>query len=278
MRKGWVIFSLLTAIHLCVGVAFAERSVGMMFYDLDNLYDTIPSPFYDDRLYTPEGQYRWDTKRYNQKIKNITRAIDSAEMDIVVLYGVESESIVRDIALASSLDYSYIHRSLDYYNGLDFALLYYGDMFHAEHIVANNYYLYIGGELCGQRIALHLTRRGDRLMSLFQPNGAEAEDIQIAWGKLSRKDVERLKMNDMMRNIERRGLGDTKSRNGWYVANRLGVCAEILSSSLSEHVRIYTPNFLLNTSKTEPLPTLSKERYYGGYSKHLPCYFYLLLP
>ena len=51
-------------------------------------------------------------------------------LPLVALWGVENEQVVRDIAAACRGDYSYLHRTLNSLDGMDFALLYYGDLFY----------------------------------------------------------------------------------------------------------------------------------------------------
>lgn len=54
-------------------------------------------------------------------------------MPLVALWGVENEAVVRDIAAACKGDYSYLHRTLNSLDGMDFALLYYGDLFEPHY-------------------------------------------------------------------------------------------------------------------------------------------------
>ena len=44
-----------------------QPSLGIALYDVDRLYDTIPSKFYDDRDYTPSGSLGWSADRYARK-------------------------------------------------------------------------------------------------------------------------------------------------------------------------------------------------------------------
>ena len=68
--------------------ASAQMPAGIAYYDVDRLYDTIPSLFYDDRAYTPEGTYGWDTERYRRKIRQVAETVDSMALPVVALYGV----------------------------------------------------------------------------------------------------------------------------------------------------------------------------------------------
>ena len=109
--------------------AHAQPRTGIVYWDLDHLYDTVPALFYNDTDYTPSGRLAWDTERYRRKIRHTAAVIDSMRMPLVALWGVENEAVVRDIAAACEGDYSYLHRTLNSLDGMDFALLYYGDLF-----------------------------------------------------------------------------------------------------------------------------------------------------
>ena len=99
--------------------ASAQTPAGIAYYDVDRLYDTIPSLFYDDRAYTPEGTYGWDTERYRRKIRQVAETVDSMALPVVALYGVETEQVARDIAARCVEDYACLHRTLSSRNGLD---------------------------------------------------------------------------------------------------------------------------------------------------------------
>ena len=102
--------------------AHAQPRTGIVYWDLDHLYDTVPALFYNDTDYTPSGRLAWDTERYRRKIRHTAAVIDSMRMPLVALWGVENEAVVRDIAAACKGDYSYLHRTLNSLDGMDFAL------------------------------------------------------------------------------------------------------------------------------------------------------------
>ena len=135
---------------------------GFAFYDVDRLYDTLPSPFYDDTDFTPQGRLKWDTERYRSKIRRTAAVIDSMALPLVALYGVENERVVRDLAAACRGDYSYLHRTLNTLDGLDFALLYYGDRFFPHRTEPGDRTLYVEGTLRRDTVGLLLVR--DRRM------------------------------------------------------------------------------------------------------------------
>lgn len=100
--------------------AHAQPRTGIVYWDLDHLYDTVPALFYNDTDYTPSGRLAWDTERYRRKIRHTAAVIDSMRMPLVALWGVENEAVVRDIAAACKSDYSYLHRTLNSLDGHGF--------------------------------------------------------------------------------------------------------------------------------------------------------------
>ena len=138
--------------------ASAQAPAGIAYYDVDRLYDTIPSLFYDDRAYTPEGTYGWNTERYRRKIRQVAETVDSMALPVVALYGVETEQVARDIAARCIEDYACLHRTLSSRNGLDFALLYWGDRLFIRSVESGFDYLAVDGTLDGRPLLLVLSR------------------------------------------------------------------------------------------------------------------------
>ena len=75
----------LTFIVCCAAQAVSQERFGVAYYDVDKFYDTIPSKFYDDRAYTPDGKLGWSAERYRRKVDNVARVVDSMAMPVIVL-------------------------------------------------------------------------------------------------------------------------------------------------------------------------------------------------
>ncbi len=158
--------------------ATAQRT-SIAFWNVENLFDTIPSPFYDDAEFTPRGENRWNTERYSAKIVNLARVIDEMNADIVGLAEVENEEVVRDLVTALKTDYNYIHRTSGDSRGIDQALLYKGDKFFpdpdpddpakpAARLIPSGVgreFLHVTGELHGERIHLVVCHLASNLNS-----------------------------------------------------------------------------------------------------------------
>ena len=140
----------------------AQPPHGVAFYDADCLYDTVPSPFGNDTRYLPQGEMRWTGERYRRKVMQTAAVIDSLGLPLVGLYGVENESVVRDVAAACKGDYAYLFRTTDSYNGLDFALFYFGDRFFPDRVEAGHFWMTAAGELRGAGRVCLLMSASDR--------------------------------------------------------------------------------------------------------------------
>ncbi len=58
---------------------YAERYFeGVVFYNLENLFDTIDGPN-DDAEFLPSGDYKWGSERYQQKLQNMSTVLDSIQ-------------------------------------------------------------------------------------------------------------------------------------------------------------------------------------------------------
>lgn len=277
---------------LCTATASAQR-IGMGYWDVDHLYDTLPSPFYDDSDYLPQGALKWNTERYLRKVENTAQVIDSLSLPLIALWGVENEEVVRDITSRCKGDYTYLHRTLNSLDGLDFALLYYGDVFLPTLVRPGNRFLYIEGLLRRRTPAPRLKRarrgvvrtRTDTLSLLLT---AEHHLVNTILDEI-RKERPTFKVvvmgNFDPRGAERYGVrcsapdaqndtphyGNTTSRFGWKPSDYMA--ADTTFRIVKNEV--YIRDFLIDTQSGQPLKTYNKKLYIGGYGKSLPTYLYI---
>lgn len=284
------------AILLTAALAAAAQPPTMMFYNVESLYDTLPSAFYDDRDYTPEGRYRWDTERYYRKIDGIASVVDSVAADLTALAEVENEGVVRDLAMRLKTDYNYIHRTSDDYRGMDIALLYKGDRFFPQctrlvHSGSGRQFLYVRGRLCGERIDLVLCHLPSRLgrserqeramrrLSAFVDSLAKADtaarivvagDFNAAPSqKISRRSMPAA-LKPLLLDAERRGEGTIVYGGRWQMFDNYWVDGEAFADSRAS---VYIREDLLEGTRSEgvrPRRTFRSGAYSGGTSDHLP--------
>lgn len=80
--KKRLIFTLLLAAFIVA--CFAQKPYKVMFYNLENFFDTINDPEVLDDEFTPEGPKQWNSAKYNRKLGNTERVLfDLAAADKV---------------------------------------------------------------------------------------------------------------------------------------------------------------------------------------------------
>ena len=82
---------------------FAQKPYKVVFYNFENLFDTIHDPGVLDEEFTPEGPKRWNSAKYTRKIGNLERVlfdIAAEDKDYPVVIGVseiENRSVMEDV-------------------------------------------------------------------------------------------------------------------------------------------------------------------------------------
>lgn len=248
----------------------AQPRVGFAYYDVDRAYDTSPSPFYDDSAFTPSGRYQWNRERYERKISGIAAVVDSMSLPIVALYGVENEQVVRDIATHCKGDYSYIHRTLNRLDGMDFAVLYYGDVLFPEKVEVGLDYMLVEATIGNREFAFILTHRTRLLGTIVaQLQEQSPQKHIVAVGDFYKTDYKKLKLNEATAKAERAGHGNTIYRGYWRMFDRV-----LVDRRLKNHCDVYARHWLLDLNG-EPKPTFNREGYIGGTGRKLPIFCYI---
>ncbi len=157
MRTFRNIFSAVFLLCAVPAGVWARDVAKVAFYNVENLYDTVPDPSGSDADYLPGGRMKWDSVRYAAKLGNIARVLDELGADIVGLAEVESETAVRGLVVTLKTDYNYIFLSGGDDRGMDHALLYKGDKFVPDtarlmKVASSREVLYVRGELYGERV------------------------------------------------------------------------------------------------------------------------------
>lgn len=128
MRKIFLISCFLT---LCLSVSISQTDFRIVFYNVENLFDTTDDPLKDDDEFLPRGAMNWQAWKYREKLKNITRVITAVggmqSPALVGLCEIENDSVIFDLTRRSPLraqDYEYIVTNSPDERGIDVALLY----------------------------------------------------------------------------------------------------------------------------------------------------------
>ena len=264
--------SILAILVLASLAATAKSPVGIAFYDVDRIYDTIPALFYDDTNYTPEGRYGWNSERYTRKIRNTAAVIDSMALDIVALWGVENEQVVRDLSAACREAYTYLHRTLNTLDGMDFALLFFADRFAPERVETGRRYLYVEGECGGRTLGLVLCGDARTTEWLVADLRDEHPGVPlVVMGRVGRIPAGRFGLRDATARAEKAGRGNIRRAGRWEMRDRMLVDT-LLDSSDAD---VFARRYLVDQKSGNPLRTYSRGVYRGGYGYSLPVFVYI---
>jgi predicted extracellular nuclease len=130
----------------------ANAEFRVAFYNLENLFDTVDGPN-DDAEFLPASENRWNTERYQSKLKNMARVIDSIAPDILGVVEVENAFVLEDlrkhchsmhvsqtVAVENEdrkplgSDFEIVHRESPDARGIDVALIYNRRKFYATGV------------------------------------------------------------------------------------------------------------------------------------------------
>jgi len=104
------------------------------FYNFENLFDTIKGTNYDDE-WLPNGAQHWTSKKYNQKLENLSKVImqigtNDQQKEAPTFIGcseAENRGVLEDLIKKPNLegiDYGIVHFDSPDKRGIDVALLY----------------------------------------------------------------------------------------------------------------------------------------------------------
>ncbi len=103
----------------------------VVFYNVENLFDTIHEEGKADEEFMPTSKKAWNTEKYFHKLAQLASVIDSigeqSLPDIVGLEEVENTAVLEDLVkqkFISAANYQIIHYESPDFRGIDNALLY----------------------------------------------------------------------------------------------------------------------------------------------------------
>ncbi len=137
---------LLQAVFLYSQNKTEYKIVCIGFYNLENLFDTIVDTNPDIILadeFTPKGKNVWNTKKYREKIENMSKVISKMGTDntpdgpaVLGISEVENLAVIQDLVnspLLKSRKYKIVHYESPDRRGIDVALLYQEKYFKPEN-------------------------------------------------------------------------------------------------------------------------------------------------
>lgn len=128
MNNPFPLLSLLAILSIPLA---AQENMTVMFWNTENLFDTVDDPNKNDDDFTPNGDYKWNQSRYWSKLNAISKVIVAVDPDnapaLVGLCEVENETVITDLTERAALraaGYRFVMTDSPDRRGIDVALLY----------------------------------------------------------------------------------------------------------------------------------------------------------
>ena len=127
--------------------SFSQKNteqISILFYNVENLFDTKDDPQTEDDEFTPDGDRHWTYKRLNSKLLNISKVILSSSgweiPTVVALCEIENGDLLEQLIANTPLKshpYKIIHKESPDHRGIDVAFIY-----NSKEFVPLNYKCY----------------------------------------------------------------------------------------------------------------------------------------
>jgi predicted extracellular nuclease len=132
-----------------------NKSVRIMFYNVENLFDIQNDSLKNDEEFLPDGLRRWNNTRYYKKLNSIFRTIASAgewsPPEIIGLAEIENRKVLEDLihnTYLSKYSYGIVHEDSPDLRGIDVGMIFRNDLitvldhrsFIPEHYTKDNFF------------------------------------------------------------------------------------------------------------------------------------------
>ena len=137
MKHLKLTFSLISLLLVTTVFYGQTRTHSIMFYNVENLYDTQRDTTVFDEEFTPDGAKKWNDRRYWRKIDRLTEVFQevgraTGGLPIVIgLCEIENRSVLQDLAngeRVAAARYQIVHYDSPDARGMDNAFLYRPDV------------------------------------------------------------------------------------------------------------------------------------------------------
>ncbi|MCR4851971.1 MAG: endonuclease/exonuclease/phosphatase family protein [Prevotella sp.] len=130
------------------GRKYSAYAVG--FYNLENLFDTCHDEGKNDYEYLPTGTYRWNARKYEHKLRNMSKVLSEMGTDklpgvgcaLIGVSEVENANALDDLVAQEPLrarNFKYVHIEGPDRRGVDCAMLYNPSLFTVDSVVLHQY-------------------------------------------------------------------------------------------------------------------------------------------
>jgi hypothetical protein len=115
-----------------------DKKAIVVFYNVENLFDTIDDPHKNDNAFLPDAKKGWDSEKYQEKLQHLAEVLGSIHPDnlpaIIGFSEVENKQVLEDLMQTDPLNgtpYQIILEEGDDPRGIDVALAFRSDHYAA---------------------------------------------------------------------------------------------------------------------------------------------------
>jgi len=137
MKQGLLTLAIFMQLASPAAMAQKTKAVKVVFYNVENLFDTIDQPNVEDEEFTPVSAKQWTRPRYQAKLDHLAQVLAASgkgELPAIIgLCEVENRGVVEDLAHHGPLKkgkYNVVHEDSPDGRGIDVALIYRKTAFH----------------------------------------------------------------------------------------------------------------------------------------------------
>lgn len=126
--KLFKILYLTIFIATCKTSIYGQDSVSIMFYNVENLFDTFDDSTKNDNEFLPEAKKKWTKSRWHKKTQKIAQVITAANYpDVIGFCEIENDTVLKKLINSNLLwkeHYKILHFESKDQRGIDVAIIY----------------------------------------------------------------------------------------------------------------------------------------------------------
>jgi hypothetical protein len=115
-------------ISFCITESYGQDSVSIMFYNVENLFDTFDDSTKNDNEFLPDAKKKWTKSRWHKKTQKIAQVITAANYpDVIGFCEIENDTVLKKLINSNLLwkkKYKILHFESKDQRGIDVAIIY----------------------------------------------------------------------------------------------------------------------------------------------------------
>lgn len=186
----------------------SNNKLRIVFYNLENYFDSFSDSLSKYDEFSPEGNYHWNYKKYEHKTKNIYKVLQNVkgweDVSLIGVCEIENENVIKHLLYTTPLkisEFNYIHYNSPDQRGIDVALLYTKGfdpiksipffLYHENNKLNTRNILYVKGIFGGDTLHVFVNHWTSRYRGI-----AESDPIRMEFSNLLKSKTDSiLKLN-----------------------------------------------------------------------------------